>query len=79
MIAEATVACAGRSEPLLVADFTAGWCKPCQKMAPIFESLATEFKDAAVFVKVDIDELAEAFDGLSVPAFHVSQITSVKA
>lgn len=57
----------------MIVDFTAGWCKPCQKMSPIFEGLATENTDAAVFAKVDIDDLPEAFDGMSIPAFHVSK------
>lgn len=57
-------------------DFTAGWCKPCAKMAPIFANLAAENKDAATFAKVDIDDLPEAFDGMSIPAFHVSWPTS---
>lgn len=42
-------------------------------MAPIFKSLAAENGDAATFAKVDIDDLPEAFDGMSIPAFHVSQ------
>ncbi|CAN0348473.1 unnamed protein product, partial [Ectocarpus sp. 13 AM-2016] len=57
-------------EPLLVVDFTASWCKPCRAMAPIFEGLAKENKGAAaVFAKVDIDNLPETFDGTSIPAF----------
>lgn len=66
-----------RTESLLITDFTAGWCKPCQKIAPVFESLATEYKGAASFVKVDIDDLPEAFDGISIPAFYVSQNDAV--
>lgn len=61
----------GRSEPLLIADFTAAWCGPCQKIGPVFELLATEHKGAASFVKVDIDDVPDAFDGISIPAFHV--------
>ena len=60
-----------RSEPLLIVDFTAGWCGPCRKIGPVFERLATEHKGAASFVKVDIDDVPDAFDGISVPAFHV--------
>lgn len=57
--------------PLVIVDFTASWCKPCQKMAPVFDELAKEQKGSAVFCKVDIDDLPEAFDGMSIPAFHV--------
>lgn len=55
----------------MIVDFSATWCKPCQKIAPIFNGLAKEYKGTAVFVKVDIDELPEAFDGRSIPSFQV--------
>ena len=42
-------------------------------MAPVFAELAGEHRGAARFVKVDIDDLPDAFDGLSIPAFHVSR------
>ncbi len=53
-------------------DFTASWCGPCSKMAPIFERLAEENEGAATFAKVDIDQVPDAFDGMSIPEFHVS-------
>lgn len=62
-----------RSEPLLVVGFTAGRYRPCAKMAPIFASLAAKNTDAATFAEVDIDDLPEAFDGTTIPAFHVSR------
>ncbi len=54
-----------------IVDFTASWCGPCQRIAPILEELATEYDGKVVIYKVDIDkerELAKAFNVSSIPA-----------
>ena len=45
-------------DTLTVVDFTATWCGPCQRIAPVFAKLAEEMPDI-VFVKVDVDENEE--------------------
>jgi thiol-disulfide isomerase/thioredoxin len=40
---------------LVVVDFTATWCGPCQKIAPKFAEMADVNTDC-VFIKVDVDE-----------------------
>ncbi len=55
--------------PVLV-DFTATWCGPCQKLAPIIEDLATEYQGKVKVGKLDIDqnqELASRYGIMSVP------------
>merc|ERR1711907_772341 len=44
---------------LVVVDFTATWCPPCQFIGPKFVAMAGEFANAT-FVKVDVDANAEA-------------------
>lgn len=54
-----------------IVDFTASWCGPCQRITPILEELAAEYKDKIIIYKVDIDKergLAEAFGVSSIPA-----------
>lgn len=54
-----------------IVDFTATWCGPCQRIAPILEELADEYGKNIVIYKVDIDKeraLAQAFNVSSIPA-----------
>jgi thioredoxin 1 len=56
-------------QPIVLFDFYADWCGPCEMLEPIVESVAAE-TNAAVG-KVDIDanqELAQRFGVRSIPA-----------
>jgi len=48
----------GSGDKLVIVDFTASWCGPCQQIKPKYHEMATEFSDC-VFTAVDVDENEE--------------------
>lgn len=54
----------------VVIDFSATWCGPCKKIAPIIAELATEYAGKVIIGKCDVDdndELTEKFGIRNVP------------
>ncbi len=45
----------GLKDKLILIDFYADWCGPCQMLSPIIEQLATEMGDKLLVGKVDVD------------------------
>ncbi|XP_069779016.1 thioredoxin-like isoform X1 [Narcine bancroftii] len=42
-------------DKLVLIDFYATWCKPCEALKPVFKRCAEEYSNV-IFCKVDIDE-----------------------
>lgn len=62
------------SKGVVVVDFFATWCGPCNMLAPVFEELGEDMKDEARFLKIDIDqslEIAQQFDVSTVPTMII--------
>lgn len=45
-----------KNEGLVVVDFFATWCAPCQMLAPVLVELEKKYGDEVEFYKVNIDE-----------------------
>ncbi len=41
---------------VVVVDFFATWCGPCNMLGPVYEEVANEMGDKASFYKLDIDQ-----------------------
>lgn len=59
---------------LVLVDFYAPWCGPCQGMVPVLEEVSATLPAGQAIVKVDVDEspeLAAEFGVMSIPAFKM--------
>ena len=48
-----------KKKELVIVDFFATWCGPCQMLAPILVDIDKEYEDVEVY-KVDVDENQDA-------------------
>ena len=63
------------SEKVVLLDFWATWCGPCQMIAPILNEVAEECPDITVG-KIDVDEeqeLAAKYDIMTIPTLMVME------
>ncbi len=66
---------------VVLIDFFAVWCGPCQEMGPIVDSLAADYGNTVKFFKVDVDkepELAAKFGIMSIPTIVILKDGEIK-
>ena len=59
-----------KSEKLVIVDFFATWCVPCQMMSEVLHDTEKEYEDVIEVFKVDVDENQETairYDVTSMP------------
>jgi len=59
---------------VILVDFFATWCGPCQMAAPIIDKMADDYTGKASIVKVDVDQAREPatkYGVMSIPTFVI--------
>lgn len=60
-----------QSNKIVVVNFSAKWCGPCQALSPVIEQLSQEYQGKAVVGKMDVDKsqaTSQAFGIRNIPA-----------
>lgn len=68
------------TKDLIVIDFYADWCGPCQMISREIKEIAKQYKDLTIY-KVNIDEfpdLAMEYDVLSIPTLLFIKDNEIK-
>lgn len=59
---------------VVVIDFSATWCGPCQMLAPVMEQVSEEMDGKASFYNIDVDEnpnISREYSIMNIPAIVV--------
>jgi thioredoxin 1 len=61
-----------KSQELILADFYADWCGPCQTMSPVLEEIISELGGKVTLLKINVDkqpQLSQQFGVRSIPHY----------
>jgi thioredoxin len=57
-----------KSDKLVLVDFNAVWCGPCQVMKPILEKIGKKRKNTVIIMPIDVDQNPQLADGMKIRA-----------
>ena len=63
-----------KTDELLVVDFWATWCGPCQHFAPTYELVAAQLEPKARFIKIETEKeqaISAKYDIRSIPTLAI--------
>ena len=61
-------------EKLVIVDFWASWCVPCNMLAPSLEKVADSYGEKVVLVKVNVDECPKTANEYGINAIPAVKI-----
>ncbi|MBW2996564.1 thioredoxin [Candidatus Woesearchaeota archaeon] len=61
-------------EVVVVVDFWADWCVPCNMLGPVLEKVVKSYGDKAVLAKVNVDDNPKTSDEFSVNAIPAIKV-----
>lgn len=63
-----------KEQDIALVDFSATWCGPCKKLAPMLDEISNQMGDKVAFYNVDVDEnqkLALQYGIASIPSLLI--------
>lgn len=67
-------ALANNADKLVLVDFYADWCAPCQKMKPYLEEISNDMKDKVIVVRINADDHPSLMKELGVDGLPVLRL-----
>ncbi len=65
-------------DKLVLVDFYADWCVPCQKLKPHLDAITNEMSDKVTVIRINTDDNQELADALNIDGIPVLQVYKFK-